>query len=260
MKPLTIENPCDAPWNAMRRDGKSRFCGSCQKRVFDIAALTESQLRGLALVTGGRFCAQQTIVEGELLLQPEPRVRTGLGWAIRAVAAAGALGSAACSSGDASAAPLPAWALAAPGDGPGPSSEEHYSPARGGLAAREEEPLRGDVAPDPRLSARVLFADKKAGLDAAAKASLADAVAFLAAHAEVTGVSIVGHADASEGTTAEVETLARARAEAVKAFLVQAGIGAGRLTTSGYGARAPATGSDTPEQRAQNRRVEFTIY
>ena len=133
------------------------------------------------------------------------------------------------------------------------------APLPAAVTARDGERLRGRVAPDPRFATRVLFAERKASLDGAATATLADAVAFLAAHPEVGTVTLIGHADAAEGTTPEIEALAQARADAVKTALVQAGIGASRLTTTSYGARAPATDGATAEQRAQNRRVTFTI-
>ena len=37
------------------------------------------------------------------------------------------------------------------------------------------------------------------------------------------------------------------------------GIGANRLTSKGFGEKAPATTNETPEGRAVNRRVEFKI-
>jgi outer membrane protein OmpA-like peptidoglycan-associated protein len=220
------------------------------------------------LVTGGRFCAQQTIVEGELVLQsepPRPRTRARpIAWAVRALGAAGALNIAACAPGEAHAAPTPTLDLGGPGTAPGATGLDPKTPAaRPGEAAPtlgNREHLRGDVAPDPRLEARVQFAHKKSTLDATAKAALGDAVAFLLAHGEVTYVAIMGHAASDEGTTLELEALATARAEAVKAHLAQAGIAAERLKTSGYGARSPAADNDTPEHRALNRRVEFSIY
>lgn len=48
------------------------------------------------------------------------------------------------------------------------------------------------------------------------------------------------------------------RAEAVKAVLVaQFKVDAAGLTTAGLGATKPMDSNDTPQGRAQNRRVEF---
>lgn len=69
---------------------------------------------------------------------------------------------------------------------------------------------------------------------------------------------IEGHTD-SVGDADHNLDLSRRRAEAVKAVLVtQFNIDASRLTTAGFGATKPVDSNDTPQGRAQNRRVEFT--
>jgi outer membrane protein OmpA-like peptidoglycan-associated protein len=68
---------------------------------------------------------------------------------------------------------------------------------------------------------------------------------------------IEGHTD-SVGNADHNLDLSRRRAEAVKAVLVaQFNIDASRLTTAGLGATKPVDSNDTPQGRAQNRRVEF---
>jgi len=52
--------------------------------------------------------------------------------------------------------------------------------------------------------------------------------------------------------------LSKRRAQAVASVLVtQFGVDAGRLTANGYGAAQPIGSNDTPDGRAENRRVEF---
>ncbi|HEU4574223.1 MAG TPA: OmpA family protein [Chitinophagaceae bacterium] len=67
---------------------------------------------------------------------------------------------------------------------------------------------------------------------------------------------IDGHTDNS-GTAAHNLDLSQQRADAVKSQLVSMGIDASRLTTKGFGDTKPIDGNDTPEGKANNRRVEF---
>ncbi len=68
---------------------------------------------------------------------------------------------------------------------------------------------------------------------------------------------IEGHTD-SVGNAAANLDLSKRRAEAVKSVLVsQFKVDAARLTTNGLGASKPVGPNDTPQGRAQNRRVEF---
>ncbi|HEV7672472.1 MAG TPA: OmpA family protein [Thermoanaerobaculia bacterium] len=69
-------------------------------------------------------------------------------------------------------------------------------------------------------------------------------------------MTIEGHTDASGGAEHN-QQLSKRRAEAVKAYLVQGGIAAARLTAVGLGSSKPVASNDTAVGRSQNRRVEL---
>ncbi|HEX5151280.1 MAG TPA: OmpA family protein [Parafilimonas sp.] len=67
---------------------------------------------------------------------------------------------------------------------------------------------------------------------------------------------IDGHTDNS-GNAAHNLTLSQQRADAVKTQLVGMGVDASRLTAKGFGDTRPVSDNNTPEGKANNRRVEF---
>ncbi len=70
-------------------------------------------------------------------------------------------------------------------------------------------------------------------------------------------VEIQGHTD-SRGSDAHNQALSEKRAQAVRDYLIKAGIDADRLTAEGYGESKPAVPNTSPENMAKNRRVELT--
>jgi outer membrane protein OmpA-like peptidoglycan-associated protein len=69
-------------------------------------------------------------------------------------------------------------------------------------------------------------------------------------------LEVAGHTDntGSQNTNTQLST---ARAEAVRAYLIEKGIAEERLATKGYGAAEPLDSNDTPKGRRTNRRVEL---
>jgi outer membrane protein OmpA-like peptidoglycan-associated protein len=71
--------------------------------------------------------------------------------------------------------------------------------------------------------------------------------------------SVEGHTD-SDGENVANQKLSEARSKSVMNVMVNLGISADRLTSKGLGESKPMTGNDTPEGKAQNRRVEFVKF
>jgi OOP family OmpA-OmpF porin len=104
------------------------------------------------------------------------------------------------------------------------------------------------------------FEFDKSDLTAEAKARLDDAVAALKANGQ-GGVSFAleGHADAS-GSERYNDKLSQARAETVRRHLAeQHQIAADKISVASFGESKPAASNETPEGRAQNRRVLIKV-
>lgn len=114
------------------------------------------------------------------------------------------------------------------------------------------------------LQADVLFDFDKADLRPEAVPSLQKVAAVINGY-PVVPVQIEGHTDA-KGADAYNMTLSESRAASVKAWLVRdGGVEGGRITAHGRGETRPVApntkpnGSDDPEGRQKNRRVEITL-
>jgi len=103
----------------------------------------------------------------------------------------------------------------------------------------------------------VNFPFDKSTLDAGDRSTLRDAVEQIKAAEDAT-VKIAGHTD-SIGTQAYNMGLSRRRADAVKAFLTDHGVSAGRIETRGYGEREPVATNETARGRAKNRRAVVSL-
>jgi outer membrane protein OmpA-like peptidoglycan-associated protein len=70
-------------------------------------------------------------------------------------------------------------------------------------------------------------------------------------------LEIQGHTD-NRGSAKHNQWLSELRARVIRGYLVKKGIDGKRLTWAGYGFIKPVAPNDTPEGRAQNRRVELS--
>ena len=121
----------------------------------------------------------------------------------------------------------------------------------------ETTPAAGSTINDLLDLDPITFAVNSADITPEGKAVLANAVEFMEANPGVN-VEIGGHTD-SDGADASNLALSQDRADSVKAFLEGEGVDGARMTTKGYGETEPKVDNDTPENKAVNRRIEFTI-
>lgn len=108
------------------------------------------------------------------------------------------------------------------------------------------------------IGEKIQFALNKAEVLSVSFALLDEIAKVIQENPHVQKVSIEGHASA-EGDDQYNLTLSKARAEAVRAYLVGKGVAAERLASAGHGETKPLATNDTEEGREKNRRVEFHI-
>lgn len=104
----------------------------------------------------------------------------------------------------------------------------------------------------------VLFGTGKSDIrSGAAMQALSKLSTFLNEYPDRTAL-IEGHTD-NVGADDYNLGLSQQRANAVKAYLMQQGVNATRLTASGMGENSPISGNETSTGRQQNRRVEVIV-
>jgi outer membrane protein OmpA-like peptidoglycan-associated protein len=101
------------------------------------------------------------------------------------------------------------------------------------------------------------FAFNSAKINPGDETRLSDTVAILQKHPDVK-VVCNGYTD-SVGSQAYNLKLGQRRADAVREYLVSQGIDASRIRTDSFGKENPVATNDTPEGRAENRRVEVVV-
>src|SRR5438270_6498813 len=114
------------------------------------------------------------------------------------------------------------------------------------------------------MAADVLFDFDKADLLPKADETLKKAADFIREKAKGGAVRIEGHTDA-KGNDAYNQKLSERRAASVKSWFIAHGLNNMKFSTEGFGAKKPVApntkpdGSDDPDGRQKNRRVELVI-
>jgi hypothetical protein len=55
---LEIASPCSMNWDAMVGDGRVRHCGSCEKNVYNLSAMTKDEALNLVRELEGKMCVR----------------------------------------------------------------------------------------------------------------------------------------------------------------------------------------------------------
>ncbi|MEM1365207.1 MAG: OmpA family protein, partial [Pseudomonadota bacterium] len=129
------------------------------------------------------------------------------------------------------------------------------------LTAPDLEPVEADLC-DALIAARM--SEAKIGFETAKAViraesfGLLDELSGIVARCEGTRLEIAGHTD-SDGSETYNQRLSEARANAVRTYMVEAGVEALRIRARGFGEAQPIADNDSDEGKAQNRRIEFKI-
>ncbi|MEJ2723040.1 MAG: OmpA family protein [Deltaproteobacteria bacterium] len=108
------------------------------------------------------------------------------------------------------------------------------------------------------FSSGIMFDVDKADVKDQYRAELGELATILNKY-EDTNILLEGHTD-STGSEEHNLDLSRRRAQSVGNYLATQNVNAARFAINGYGESQPIATNDTPEGRAQNRRVEVAIY
>jgi outer membrane protein OmpA-like peptidoglycan-associated protein len=114
------------------------------------------------------------------------------------------------------------------------------------------------TAEEVRIRQQVYFKTNSAEISSKSNALLTEIADVLLRNPQVKLVEIQGHTD-NTGNPVINRTLSQLRAEAVRTWLVTAGVAPGRLTAKGYGDERPLLPNLTERARARNRRVQMVI-
>lgn len=143
-------------------------------------------------------------------------------------------------------------------------AEEQRARERAAAAAEATRQVRKQEADvcqvkmrDVATNGTIRFGWASADLERSSLPTL-DRLAEVAKACPTAKIEIGGHTDA-EGTPERNASLSQRRAQSVVAYLSNAGVAMERMTAVGYGAAQPVAPNDTAENRAKNRRIEFTV-
>jgi MYXO-CTERM domain-containing protein len=124
----------------------------------------------------------------------------------------------------------------------------------GGCAKKQLAVLKGERI---EILDKVYFKTSSAVIEARSYALLNDVAAVIKRN-KLTKVRVEGHTD-DVGNDSGNLRLSEKRAKSVVAYLVAQGVDQGLLEPAGFGETQPLVPNNSPDNRAQNRRVEFHV-
>lgn len=142
--------------------------------------------------------------------------------------------------------------------GPGPKVEALRGESLKATPPGSHEPLHPTVEVQTIVLGSIQFETNRSTLSADAQMILQNIARSLRNIPNGNRVAIIGHTDAIGSPEANA-LLSQRRAEAVRNFLVDHGVGHGELRLSYVGASAPMASDASPEGRASNRRVVIQL-
>jgi outer membrane protein OmpA-like peptidoglycan-associated protein len=108
------------------------------------------------------------------------------------------------------------------------------------------------------IKQQVQFVQGSADIAASSNTLLSEIADVILRNPDIGRVEVQGHTDNSGNEEANRD-LSQRRANAVRDWLVKAGVPADRLTAVGHGSSRPLAPNITAANRARNRRVELVI-
>lgn len=137
------------------------------------------------------------------------------------------------------------------------------TPAKGSLSERQIAALKqegfqpSDEGWEFSASEKLLFGSNEAVLVPSARQAV-ERLGRLLIEVGIPAVRIDGHTDTT-GSAAHNDQLSLRRAQAVAEVMAHAGLATAGIQVRGLGSRAPIASNNTPEGRAQNRRVVLVV-
>ena len=248
MATLNVLKPCPESWDEMSGDGRLRHCDSCDKDVHDLRGMSEADALAYVRARGtASMCVRMLVVTTAVAAcgagaHHPPPVTSAAHVASQPVAPPEP------SPVDSDKDGIPDASDACPAE-PGPASGD---PHKSGCPQFVTVESMGDLIILEQIhfqrGARVLLAESFPMID--------ETIQVLKNTPAIRQIAVEGHASADEPSAQE---LSEARAKAVVARMLAAGIDPKRLVARGYAASRPIDENKTSEGRARNRRVEFRI-